>query len=575
MKYARYAPHLLLAVMAAAMVHAAWHDSATMDEAAHIPAGYSYVVKRDMRLNPEHPPLIKTLAGLSAWALAKPINFPDEIPAWKENINDQWSFGFHFLYGAGNDAEKIIYAARLAAILLALILGWFIWLWAQDLIGSQWALMPLAVYALSPNFIAHGHLVTTDIGAALGVLASLYFFDKYLKNQTLKNLFFAGLGLGFGLLLKFTVVFVVPVLIFMAALYALASGGIKTFFAMIGKLALMGFVAGGIVTLVYVFHVWDYPAERQFRDANFILASYGFRPAVNLTLWLTRENVAFRAIGQYLFGLLMNLQRAAGGNTTYFLGEISASGWRYYFPIVYLIKEPLPILILLAIAGAIALKRFRPARFFDKTWLKETIRSRIAEIGMLTFIASFWTASIMSHLNIGVRHIFPTLPLLYILAAGQIKNWQLARRPKTAVVATLIGWLALELAFIAPNYIAYFNEFAGGPQNAGLYVADSNLDWGQDLKRLRDFVVKNNIPKIKVDYFGGGDAAYYLGERYEPMARGVPQKGWLAVSVTFLDGGIGRPAKGHRDECCYYRWLEHYQPVAKIGYSIYVYNISD
>lgn len=556
--FERLAPLILLAIMAAFLLYAAWHDSATMDEAAHIPAGYSYVLKKDMRLNPEHPPLVKTLAGIPI-LLLKGVNFPENHPGWQTGINDQWGFGFDFLYRSGNDAEKIVHASRIPAIILTLILGWFIWLWGKDILGPKWGLLPLALYTFSPNFVAHGHLVTTDIGATLGIIISLYYFSKYLKFPTFRNIVCAGIALGIGLLLKFTVALVVPVIILTGLLFGMR----------LRKLAAIGGIAAVVILLVYLFHVWNYPVERQIGDADFILTSYGFRPAVNFIIWLMDKPI-LRAWGQYLFGFLMNLQRAAGGHTTYFLGEISASGRWYYFPLVYLIKEPIPILILLAIALFYALRGLTDLHFNGR--MRRSILDHVDEVGMLIFIIGFWASSISSNLNIGIRHIFPTLPLIYLLASKQIKSWGNASKPKLFFIGALFLWLVAEFIFINPNFLSYFNEFIGGPPNAAWYVVDSNLDWGQDLKRLRDFVIKNNIRKIKVDYFGGGDAAYYLGDRYQPLPRG-PQKGWIAISVSFLQGGRGRFAAGHQGEEGFYRWLDQYEPVAKIGYSIYVYHI--
>ncbi|MBI1975003.1 MAG: hypothetical protein HYS57_01430 [Parcubacteria group bacterium] len=145
---------------------------------------------------------------------------------------------------------------------------------------------------------------------------------------------------------------------------------------------------------------------------------------------------------------------------------------------------------------------------------------------------------------------------------------------KIALVGTAVIWLVAEFLWINPYFLAYFNEFAGGPAKGVHYVVDSNLDWGQDLKRLRDFVLKNGITKIKVDYFGGGNAEYYLGERYERLERG-PQKGWIAVSASFLKSGQGKLNLGLEDEEGFYLWLNAYKPVAKIGYSIYVYRIPE
>lgn len=561
----------LLVFMASQMAYEAWRESATMDEAAHIPAGYSYIVKRDMRLNPEHPPLVKDLAGLSIAALVRNVNFPAELPSWRENVNDQWSFGFDFLYRSGNDADRIVFAARLPAILLTVALGALIYMWARQLYGAGWALLPLTLFTLSPNFIGHGKLVTTDIGAALGILLSLYSFIRYLQSPTRKNFWLAGLALGVGLLLKFTVVLVVPALAFIASAKAVQ----EKRFAWVLRLIGIGAIAMAIVWLLYGWHVWNYPADRELRDAQHILTSYGIAPLKHLDFWLIRQPL-LRPLGQYFLGLLMNMQRGAGGNTTYFMGEVSAAGWRSYFPIVYHLKEPIPTLLLVYAGAAAGIA----------AWWKSR-RISLVTLGMLSFVVFYWLLSVLSPLNIGVRHIFPTLPPIYLLITGPISrvleqkklaSFNFSKELKRAfgwiMFGILLFWLAVEMFLWAPWHLAYFNELAGGPPNAYRYVVDSNLDWGQSLKELRDFAVTQNIPKIKVDYFGGGDAAYYLGDRFEPLRRELgPQKGWLAISATFLQGERGEPAPGFDQPCCRYRWLDQYEPIAKIGYSIYVYRI--
>jgi hypothetical protein len=570
----------MLVWMASWMTYEAWLESATMDEAAHIPAGYSYIIKKDMRLNPEHPPLVKDLAGLSIAAFVRNVNFPEKLNSWKENVNDQWSFGFDFLYRSQNDADALVFAARIPAIALTIILGMVIYFWARELFGAGWALLPLALFSFSPNFVAHGKLVTTDIAATLGVILALYTFNRYLASPTRKNFFIADLSLGIGLLLKFTVTLIVPILGILAFLKMLKEKNLVWIMRYLG----IGVMALLIVWFVYAWHVWNYPQERQLRDARHILTSYGIAPLKNFDFWLINQPI-LRPLGQYLLGLLMNMQRAAGGNTTYFMGEVSAAGWRTYFPIVYNLKEPLPILILIYLGLLIGIKGW---------WEKRQIN--LPMFGMVLFVILYWSFSIVSHLNIGVRHIFPTLPLIYLLITAPIKqtfssltpgnstekssafninlSMELKRIAAWAGFLTLMLWLFIEFLLWAPWHLAYFNEIAGGPPNAYRYVVDSNLDWGQSLKELRDFVIKQNIPKIKVDYFGGGDAKYYLGERFEPLTASMgPQKGWLAISATFLQGERGRPAPGFDQPYGRYRWLDPYEPIAKIGYSIFVYRI--
>ena len=149
---------------------------------------------------------------------------------------------------------------------------------------------------------------------------------------------------------------------------------------------------------------------------------------------------------------------------------------------------------------------------------------------------------------------------------------------KYALLGVLILWQAISVISIYPHFLAYANEIVGGPDNLYIYTVNSNLDWGQDLKRLKKWVNENKIDKIYVDYFGGGDAQYYLKEKYAPWwgtrdPQELPKGSYLAVSATFLQGGRGEPVPGFNQQYGYYRWLDKYKPVTKIGYSIFVYYI--
>src|SRR3989344_5731594 len=166
-------------------VGASLQESAIMDELAHIPAGYGYVRYLDYRLNPEHPPLVKALAALplifqnSFGSAQDKLNFPTNKDSWQSDVNGQWSAGSQFLYESGNDADKIIQWSRLGPIILTLLLIIFIYLWAKELIGRWWALLPTFLFALSPTVLAHGHYVTTDLGAAFGIFIATYYFIKF------------------------------------------------------------------------------------------------------------------------------------------------------------------------------------------------------------------------------------------------------------------------------------------------------------------------------------------------------------------------------------------------------------
>jgi hypothetical protein len=140
------------------------------------------------------------------------------------------------------------------------------------------------------------------------------------------------------------------------------------------------------------------------------------------------------------------------------------------------------------------------------------------------------------------------------------------------VVVLLFGWFVTENVLAYPSYLPYFNEFVGGSHNGWKYMVDSNVDWGQDLIRLKQFMDTNNIPMIKVDYFGGGDLDYYLGNRYEVWGFDKkPSTGWFAISASAVQWNtLNPPDRGN------YHWLtDHYDPVEFVGDSILVYHVPE
>ncbi|MDD4931245.1 MAG: glycosyltransferase family 39 protein [Candidatus Colwellbacteria bacterium] len=598
-------PWLALAVIIAGsfllMVRSSSGESAIMDELAHIPAGYGYVAKGDYRLNPEHPPLVKIISALPIAAVG--FNFPTNIKAWTTDVNGQWDMGTAFLYHSGNDADKIVGLARIGPMILTLILILMTYIWSKQMMGEKWAIIPTTVIALSPTFLAHGHYVTTDIGAALGVLGATYFFVKSLEKPTAKNIIFAGLFFGIAQLLKFSMVLLVPYFILLAAVYGTAKAirngkghKIKAFFGQAGtqlkNLFFISVIGCALIYPVYFATTKNYPIERQVSDTKFILNSYGGGPNENACKEMKIRCIAettismaaspvLRPYAEYILGFLMVSQRASGGNTGYFMGEVSATGWTAYFPVVFLLKEPLPILALAALGLILAVIRIlkKPLSTVGKR-LVDYLGTNLSEFSMITFIAIYAFVSIRSPLNIGIRHLMPMLPFVYILSIASLKNW--SYKHNRVIVVILIAWLGIETAFAAPNYISYFNEIGGGKWNGYRYVTDSNYDWGQDLKRLKNFTEKNNIDRIAVDYFGGGDPEYYLGDKNEPWwsSKGDPRAQdieWAAISINSIQQAKGKTHEGfYRKPEDEYSWLKNpYEPYAKAGTSIFIYKLVD
>lgn len=572
----------ILGLMFILMFFSSWNDAATFDEVAHIPAGYSYLTQRDYRLNPEHPPLIKDLSAIPLLFLK--LNFPTNIKAWTEDVNGQWDMGRVFLYESGNNPDQILHWARFPTILLALIFGWLLFMWTSRLYGNKVGLLTLFFFSLSPTIIAHSRYVTTDLGAALGFFIGLMIFVNFLNNQTKKNLVITGVIFGLVQLLKFSLIILAPIYFLLGILWVVVSGySWKEALKITGKIVLIGLIGLIIIWLVYQFHVWNYPAERQIQDIKTILTSPGAKPFVRLINWFSGKPV-FQGLAEYLFGLLMIIQRATGGNAAYFLDTVSTSGSFLYFPLLYLVKEPLAFHILALIALIFTIQNIKKAR--EKSWeaIKEWIHDNFALSAGMIFVGLYFLQAITGNLNIGIRHILPTLPFIYFLVARQIIRWQknffieepqnilqwlkyiyntyIKSLERYSVVAALLLWFFLSTLITFPYYLSYFNILGGGIQNGYKIATDSNYDWGQDLKRLQDWTEKNNIEKIAIDYFGGGSPQYYLGDKFIPWwsARGEPPAGsWLAVSANTF--------QGNKD----YFWLKDKEPVTRAGTSIFIY----
>jgi len=561
-------------------------DSLIMDEVAHLPAGYSYLTQKDMRLNPEHPPLIKDLAAIPLLFI-KNINFPSEISEWKNDINGQWGFGYNFLYQKANPVDKMIFWARIPMILILVLLGFYIFKWAKELFGEKVALLALFLFSFSPTFLAHGRLVTTDVGAATGIFIATYYFLKALKNPDKKNIIFAGISFGLAELAKFSVILLIPFFAILSLVWWLA-GKSRSWQKSLKIFILILVIGYLLIGLVYQYHVLNYPFSRQVRDNEVFLSVYP--DLIKKPILFMADKPILRPYAQYLSGLFMVFNRASSGHTTYFLGEVSNQGWKNYFPIVYLIKEPLTFHILTIISFLSLAWFVNPAPLFSRKsgagWqdtlpkIKNWISNHFPEFAMLTFIVIYWTTSLISNLNIGVRHLLPVFPFTFILVSTTIIS--LLKEPflkfKYAFLGILILWQAISVILIYPHFLAYFNELVGGPDKGYIYTVDSNLDWGQDLKRLEKWVDKTGIEKIYLDYFGGGEAKYYLKEKYSPWhgnwdLKEFPKGNYLAVSATFLQSGRGQAAPGFTQPTGYYLWLNKYKPITKIGYSIFIYYI--
>jgi len=570
-----------------------WYDSAIRDEMPHIVAGYSYLTKGDYRVNPEHPPLIKELAALPL--LFQNVYFPTNDPAWRDHVNDQWDLGNKFLYKYGNDADRMLFTARIMMVLVFLLGGWILYRWTERITKKrELALTALVLFLFSPNLMAHGRFITTDMGATVFSLFALYAYYLYLEKPDWKKFTWAGVVFGLALLAKFSTFLLIPTFLFVAFIYGLGSYRKGKFKTMAKETGLeiakaIGIMAIGLllVGLWYIPAMWNMPAAVQhqlinesIKDSD--LGHLGFNTLLN---HMTNVTV-LRPYSQYLLGFLMVSSHTTGGHTTYFFGELGTH-WPDYFVFAYLLKEPLAAQILFyfavllivvhAVQKSIGLAKGETRKSAGWRWLRRN--AVFIGYGFLSLVV-FGMAS-ANKLQLGIRYILPVFPFLYMLIAIMLGDFakKLNKKKRVGIYWTNVGvLLALLVWFIGsnvaifPSYLPYFNELKGGPKEGWKYMVDSNVDWGQDLIRLRQFMDKKDIPVIKIDYFGGGDLDYYLGNRYEIWGFDKkPSTGWFAISASAIQWNtLNPPERGN------YHWLtDNYEPVDYIGYSILVYHVPE
>jgi hypothetical protein len=556
--WARAAPCMLLLTMAILMLASLHDDVVTVDERTHIAPGYSYLVRADYRLNVNHPPLMKDLAALPLLFMHLRVRWDD--PGWTER--QPWRFGGVFLYESGRSPDKITTMARIPMILFTVGLGWMIFWWTARTYGSGAALLALFLYTFSPTFLAHGRLVNTDVGAAAGMYLGTISYIRVLRHPRICNLVLAGSVIGLAFLAKFSTLLLVPAMALLTVLWTVAQPETEFLKPLLRRLLLGGAVlvlASLVVYGVYLHHTWNSPrraAESELKwmgsTGQSILASRVLRP------W-----------GYYLVGIDHIRRRVSDSTRPFFLGRVVTASAPSYFPVLYLIKEPLALHVLTLVVLLFA--PWWPRRpVFRGGWL----RAHFTECALVVVCVLYWCVSVLSSLQIGVRHVLPTFPFVYTLVgagiaaiASGLEGRGLQRTFGVALVV-LLAWQAVTILRVHPSYIAYFNEIAGGPDGGAEWAGDSNLDWGQDLRRLERFMNARGIDEIRLDYFGGADADAYLHGRYVAVRScSEPQRGWVAVSA-FSYQWSRRTA-----ECDYRRWLTKEWLVTKIGYSIFVFHV--
>lgn len=569
-------------------------DSPTFDEPAHLAAGYAMLTHHDYRLSAEHPPLGRLWCALPL-LLSEPAWPVDEDPAWIDA--DAAPLATRWLFDLNRNGQQLVVAGRLMMVVLLLATCLATYALGRRLVGPDAGILALLLACLSPTLLAHGRLVTTDLPVTLFITLTLLAYARLLDRPTWPALIATGLALGAASVSKMSWPLVLPAMA--AMFFALLArkpaqvdsepgrltgthpppdrpnlgpdhtrpkpdrkrGGSRApaaastpnaspnerlypiILRLVASLALALFVWAAIWTA----YGWRRPmlaplpvgataaleAEYQ-RSLDTINYQWFYavndehkspRPGIVPALCRYAQETGLLPDG-YVFGLA----RASFINNTrdaYFMGECSDRGWLAFFPLALALKTPLAtIALIFAGIAAVWFGRTRP-------------RDAVLFAGLAAFIVIYGGYAIAARVNIGHRHLLPVYPALFAIAGGAA-TWA-AQRWGRGLVGVALVWLLGANLWIHPNYLSYFNEIVGGPARGHLYFADSNIDWGQDLLRLRDYAKQHAGERIFLSYFGSARPLRYLTCEplpsyfdFGPLAN--PAAGTYVISTTQLLG---------------------------------------
>ena len=519
-------------------------DSQTTDEGVHLSAGYTYITKHDFRFNPEHPPLVKILAAIPLLIL-KP-NTPADSEYFDKGSNyyyDNWqenrAYGIDFLYGLRNNADLMLFAARIPMALLTLLLGLLIFIVSSKFWGTKAGLLSLILYTIEPIILAHGHLVTTDIGVALGYLLATYTLWVLMKDPKWRNVIWFGLALGVAELMKFTAIIFVPAILVLLIYFSFAYKlKLKKAFYLLGKIVVAGLIAWIIIWAGYFFKLDRIPPAEAtpVQVLNNAINSKAFSALTPILI--PRD---------YFKGLALVLGHTQNGHESFLLGQTSKTGWWYYFPVMFSAKTTIPLMLIIALSLYLIFK--------DK---KNSRRS----IFFLLSAGVFFVFAMSSKADLGVRHIMPVYAILFVLCGASIETFLSSKLTKT-VLALLIMIILFESIRIYPNYISYYNEFYGGSMNGYKVADDSNYDWGQDLKKIKKYLdIHPEIkqPLIEYSWDGNLSISYYKIPAFPVETFAPGYRGFLIIGSTALSN----PA---------YSSLKNLPIYGRISPSVFVYQI--
>jgi hypothetical protein len=567
--------------------------SPTSDEPPHLASGLSYVATGAFRGNPQHPPLLKELSGLSM--LVAGIRWP-QTPAAEHMIHGalrrgeqpDWRVGKELIIADGPD--RVLFWARLPFLLVATMGGAMLFLLGRRLVGEAAALGAVFLYVIDPNVVAHSYLVTMDVGVTAFALLMLFLVWRYVHNPTLGMLAWCGLAVGCMLCAKFSAVLFLPVIaaLFIAAViwpaaqdpnrrqsrldpYYAATGVQSSLNAAMRKAERNDPCPCGSGKKFKACHGAAGASRSSGSSVSngerIVLCGAVFLIVLAIA-WVVIEAIYFFPSDPLLYFRNMQLVNADHDpRAVDVLARHGASHFYEYFVAAFLLKEPLAAIVLVA-AGFVA--AVRGARFspLQRCFL------------FLPPVVFFIGTSILAD-GIGIRYIMPVLPFAHLLGGlGLAAMFGMAAKWGRVAAVVLSVWLVVAAAGIYPDDLSYFNEsaclladpsqlgFDGGSRCGTYWLDDSNVDWGGGLKQLKQWLdvnAKGRDARIANPYNFPSSAYGIKGEEEEFPQTTAPPPGLHAVSAMLVARIPVYPRTSD--------WLWRTKPNAIVGHGIYIYDV--
>ncbi len=533
-------------------LQAARLETPTVDEFAHVPAGVAAWRQGRTDLYRSNPPLPKLLLAAPVALDPSVVSPPVLEPALEWG---PWQYGERFMNANRAQYLALMVRARWAAIAFGLLAALVVFGWARAVFGLRAAAVVTSLFLLCPNVLAHGHLATIDMGALASILLAMAALRWAYQRPGSLRFGLAGAALGFALAIKFLAVLLLPAFALLAIAYRSR--------AALPPARRLRLAARDLVTMLVAALLVTNASiafEGSFLPLGSLALHSGFARGVQAALpaWLPVPLPR-----EYVLGFDAAKEISEHGEFgSYLLGRWSEHGWWYYNLVALGVKLPVVILVLLVVTGG----------FWRRTRLDRL------ELGslLIPFASLVLVFSTASNLNIGIRHVLPALPFVFLLLGPIFMTTPSRRRERVAcaLAAGAIATSAFDAVSVQPDSLTFFNAIAGGPAHGSEWLLDSNLDWGQDLYRVPAAVASIDPQATPyLLYFGHVDPALY-GLHYQ-LLPATPVEGIIAVSENFLWGypyvtvaPDGRVTAVASDTAA---WLRSRRPVRRLG-SIRIYD---